>query len=114
MITPPALENIGYKLYIIFAVLNAVSAVICWFVYPETAGLPLESVDELFVREARADPPRTWWRKGQWSVIRRAAIAVRKAEEDRRVDPRSPSKQADLEPGTLSEKPTGTVHLEMS
>jgi len=34
----PALRNIGYKTYIIFAVLNIVNAIIVWAFYPETAG----------------------------------------------------------------------------
>ncbi|KAH8778025.1 sugar transporter-like protein [Hyaloscypha finlandica] len=41
-ITPPALNNIGYKTYIIFAVLNACWVPIIYLFFPETKGLELE------------------------------------------------------------------------
>jgi hypothetical protein len=49
-ITPPALNNIGYKTYIIFAVLNACWVPIIYLFFPETKGLELEDVDRLFAR----------------------------------------------------------------
>ncbi|KAK3678832.1 hypothetical protein LTR78_001285 [Recurvomyces mirabilis] len=49
-ITPPAIQNIGYKTYIIFAVLNATWVPIMYFYYPETKGLALEDVDRLFAK----------------------------------------------------------------
>jgi hypothetical protein len=84
-ITPPALRNIGYKTYIIFAVLNIANAVIVWAFYPETAGQTLESVDKLFVGEWEDEVvvgdrvPLV--RKAQWKVVRRAR-AVRKAKKE--------------------------------
>jgi len=74
-ITPPALKNIGYKTYIIFAVLNIVNAIIVWAVYPETAGQTLESVDRMFVAKWQDEELKEkdqLWRKGQWSVVRKA------------------------------------------
>jgi hypothetical protein len=50
-ITPPALHNIGYRTYIIFAVLNAVWVPIIYLFFPETKGLELEDVDRLFAKE---------------------------------------------------------------
>ncbi|PKX90195.1 sugar porter family MFS transporter [Aspergillus novofumigatus IBT 16806] len=47
-ITPPAISNIGWKTYIIFAVLNALWVPIIYFFFPETKGLQLEEVDRLF------------------------------------------------------------------
>ena len=47
-ITPPALQNIGWRTYVIFAALNLVNASLVWAFYPETAGLTLESIDKLF------------------------------------------------------------------
>jgi hypothetical protein len=50
-ITPIALNNIGYRTYIIFAVLNACWVPIIYFFFPETKGLELEDVDRLFARD---------------------------------------------------------------
>lgn len=50
-ITPTAIVGLGYRLYIIWAVLNAVFVPITWFFYPETAGRSLEDVDDIFKRE---------------------------------------------------------------
>jgi hypothetical protein len=69
-ITPPAIQNIGYKTYIIFAVLNAtwVPIIVCasnpdtrktndcsqYIFYPETKGMALEDVDHLFAKHEEA------------------------------------------------------------
>ncbi|KAF4211000.1 hypothetical protein CNMCM8980_002916 [Aspergillus fumigatiaffinis] len=50
-ITPPAISNIGWKTYIIFAVLNTLWVPIIYFFFPETKGLQLEEVDRLFAGE---------------------------------------------------------------
>ena len=71
-ITPPALKNIGYKTYIIFAVLNIANAMIVWAFYPETAGTTLESVDFLFTHVDKFDTKPPVYRKAQWSVVYRA------------------------------------------
>ncbi|CAL5867988.1 uncharacterized protein PFLUO_LOCUS2211 [Penicillium psychrofluorescens] len=50
-ITPYCVQNIGYKTYILFAVLNAgiiLPVVYCFF--PETAGMRLEDIDHIFER----------------------------------------------------------------
>lgn len=47
-ITPPLITNIGYKSYIIFAVVNFVTIPVVWFFFPETSQLPLEAIDLLF------------------------------------------------------------------
>ena len=49
-ITPPAIANIGWKTYIIFAILNACWVPVIYFVYPETKGLELEDVDRIFAK----------------------------------------------------------------
>ena len=75
-ITPPALKNIGYKTYIIFAILNIVNAGIVWAFYPETAGQTLESVDQLFVGmwedEMVGGDEVPFMRRAQWKTVRRA------------------------------------------
>ena len=49
--TPPAIHNIGYKTYIIFAILNAFWVPIIYLFFPETKGLELEAVDHIFATE---------------------------------------------------------------
>ena len=51
-ITPQAIEGLGYRLYMIWAALNASFVPICWFFFPETARRSLEDVDEIFLRES--------------------------------------------------------------
>ncbi|KAK9386644.1 general substrate transporter [Lipomyces mesembrius] len=50
-ITPPAIENIGYRTYIIFAIFNVCFLPIVWFWFKETKGLSLEDIDLLFADE---------------------------------------------------------------
>ncbi|KAK9427196.1 general substrate transporter [Lipomyces doorenjongii] len=50
-ITPPAIQNIGYRTYIIFAVLNAAFVPVVFFFFKETKGLSLEDIDLLFASE---------------------------------------------------------------
>ena len=44
----PAIANIGWRFYIIFAVLNLAWTPFIWYFYVETAGLSLEEVDLMF------------------------------------------------------------------
>ncbi|KAF2087947.1 putative sugar transporter [Saccharata proteae CBS 121410] len=48
MITPVALANIGYRYYIIYAVIGFLIPVSVYFFYPETMGRNLEELDLLF------------------------------------------------------------------
>ena len=71
-ITPPALQNIGYKTYVIFAVLNIANAMIVGAFYPETAGSTLESIDFLFTNTDELDTKRPFYHMLQWSVVYQA------------------------------------------
>lgn len=55
-ITPISIENIGWRTYIIFAVLNACFVPVIFFFFPETKGLELEAVDALFSGDAPLEP----------------------------------------------------------
>ncbi|KAJ6096926.1 hypothetical protein N7486_007672 [Penicillium sp. IBT 16267x] len=48
MITPIAFANIGYKTYVIFAVINAFIVPVVYFWFPETTNRSLEEMDFLF------------------------------------------------------------------
>ncbi|RHZ70703.1 hypothetical protein CDV55_103215 [Aspergillus turcosus] len=47
-ITPTMITNIGYKSYIVFAVINFLTVPYVYFFFPETSGMPLEAMDLLF------------------------------------------------------------------
>ncbi|KAG7699352.1 hypothetical protein KL950_000791 [Ogataea haglerorum] len=49
-ITPKAINNIGWRTFIIFAILNFTWIPIVFCFYPETKGLELEDIDHLFDR----------------------------------------------------------------
>ncbi|KAK0547839.1 hypothetical protein OC844_007101 [Tilletia horrida] len=59
MVTPPAFENIQYKTYIIFAVLNLTFIPMIYAFFPETKRRSLEELDVLFARTA--DPGVAWF-----------------------------------------------------
>ncbi|OQD72410.1 hypothetical protein PENDEC_c021G03410 [Penicillium decumbens] len=89
-ITPPALENIGYKTYIIFAVFNLVVAMIVYCFYPETSYLNLESVDLIFMedeeRDREIESKQKFYHKAiQWNVVPRARMAVNEAKARKRA-----------------------------
>lgn len=48
MITPVAIESIGYKYYILYAILGACIPMLVYFMYPETMGRSLEQMNALF------------------------------------------------------------------
>lgn len=50
-ITPQAIESLGYRLYLIWALLNACFVPVTWLFYPETARRSLEDMDEVFLNE---------------------------------------------------------------
>ncbi|KAL7274385.1 hypothetical protein RUND412_002713 [Rhizina undulata] len=52
MITPIAFDNIGYKTYVIFAVINFFICPVVYLFYPETAYRSLEEMDGIFHKTA--------------------------------------------------------------
>ena len=47
-VTPVAFTDIGYRYFIVYAVLNAAFVPTIYFAFPETAGRDLEEIDEIF------------------------------------------------------------------
>jgi len=45
---PPALRNLGYRTYFIFATFNYAASIHFFFMYPETAGRTLEEIEDVF------------------------------------------------------------------
>lgn len=50
-VTPQAIQSLGYRLYLVWAALNATFVPVVWLFYPETARRSLEDMDEVFLRE---------------------------------------------------------------
>ncbi|PNS14603.1 High-affinity glucose transporter [Sphaceloma murrayae] len=50
-VTPIAMEAIGWRFYIVFCCLIAVSVVFNWFMLPETRGRSLEEIEDLFTNK---------------------------------------------------------------
>jgi hypothetical protein len=90
-VTPDGVKNLGWKFYIVWAVLNLVNAIVVWIFYPETGGQPLEAVDTLFVTDEQqrrdsslylADEEIDVGKKSildklQWSLVRKADTQVK-------------------------------------
>ncbi|KAH7318946.1 general substrate transporter [Rhexocercosporidium sp. MPI-PUGE-AT-0058] len=76
LITPIAIENIGYKFYIIFAVLNIVWVPFIWYFYVEIAGLSLDEMDKPF--EIHYNNPGMTWKEATQQA--QDAIEVAKLE----------------------------------
>lgn len=48
MVTPVAIETIGWKYYLLFLVICAMVVPAVWFFYPETMGRSLEELEIMF------------------------------------------------------------------
>lgn len=81
-ITPPMITNIGYKSYIVFAVINFATVPLVYFCFPETRQMPLEAVDLFF-----AD--RDGKRPSLWRVVRDSTNKEFVAEVERQLQERA-------------------------
>jgi len=84
-ITPPALQNIGWRTYVIFAAFNIILAAIVWCCYPETAGQTLESIDELFRHHDGSEKRSAFYTALQWSVVPKADESVARVRAERKA-----------------------------
>ncbi|CAK4011330.1 Sugar transporter STL1 [Lecanosticta acicola] len=82
MITPVAMDSIGYQYYILFAVFGACIPLLVFFLYPETMGRSLEQMDELFRQHASIPAiVRASLQKPDDELQRLAVVADRKGYE---------------------------------
>ncbi|KAL4901445.1 hypothetical protein BDW74DRAFT_187681 [Aspergillus multicolor] len=59
-VTPVALENIGWRYYILFIVCDFGNALFFWLFLPETKGISLEVMDDLFTNSPLLVPGSKW------------------------------------------------------
>lgn len=59
-VTPIAISAIGWKYYIVFIVCNFVNGIVFWAFLPETKGLSLEDMDEMFYNSPTFAPGSKW------------------------------------------------------
>lgn len=88
-ITPPMITNIGYKSYIVFAVINFATVPFVYFSFPETRQMPLEAVDLLFADRDGKRP--SLWRVVQDSVNPDFVAGVKLQLEERARNRMEPS-----------------------
>ena len=67
--TPPAIANINWKVFIIFAITNALWVPLVYAFFPETKGLELEDIDHIF--EKGGITGGVWSSKGGRTVEKR-------------------------------------------
>lgn len=48
MITPIAVDTIGYQYYILYTIMGACIPILVYFLFPETMGRSLEQMEDLF------------------------------------------------------------------
>ncbi|EJF56774.1 general substrate transporter [Dichomitus squalens LYAD-421 SS1] len=90
--TPPAIANIGWRVFIIFAIFNALWVPLVYVFFPETKGLELEDVDHIF--EKGGFTGGVWSSPGGRTVERRR---IARGVEDREGGPEEKWKaQADV------------------
>ena len=84
-VTPISVRNIGWRTYLIWAVLNLVNAIVVFVFYPETAGIPLEQIDHLFTDQTETSTEQVeepgqsaFYRKVQWSLVGKASKEVKR------------------------------------
>lgn len=75
-VTPISFTNIGYRTYIIYAVISAFIVPLVYFVFPETKGRSLEEVDNIF------SLPEHWWQVTKVARELPMSVLTRMENED--------------------------------
>lgn len=67
MVTPYALSSIGYKYYIVYTIIGLTYIGSVYFLYPETMGLSLERIENLFQQDVSI--PETVSLANRWASL---------------------------------------------
>lgn len=113
-VTPVGLANLGFGFYYIWAALNLINAIIVWLFYPETANMPLESIDLLFIDSAASEDmveeKQPFYRKMQWKAVARAAVEEKRLRRGRQVS--GESSATSLEEAQMDDNKSFTDRVE--
>ncbi|THX49384.1 general substrate transporter [Aureobasidium pullulans] len=82
-VTPIAISSIGWKFYLVFIVCNLTNAIFFWCFQPETKGLNLEDMDELF-RDSPTFVPGSKWAPS--SHVNELAREIAKGDEVKTIE----------------------------
>jgi MFS family permease len=82
-VTPVGFNSIGYKYYIIYAVINTFSVFAFYFFYPETKGRTLEEVDQIFIQSKNIFDPVRLARELPFQEAMEAEAVIKEAEAER-------------------------------
>ncbi|CCF53534.1 hypothetical protein NDA11_005187 [Ustilago hordei] len=72
MVTPIMFESIGFRTYVVFAVLNFAILLTTFFIFPETAGRSLEEMSAIFAHSSKINP---------YDVVRKEKITPRRYDK---------------------------------
>ncbi|KAI1785949.1 general substrate transporter [Ganoderma leucocontextum] len=86
--TPPAIANIGWRVFVIFAIFNALWVPLVYAFFPETKGLELEDVDHIFEKGG--------FTGGVWSSPGGRTVEPRRIARD--VEERKPQGEGERQP----------------
>lgn len=81
VITPTAIDNIGWKYYLIYAVFNIFFLPIIWRWYVETANLSLEQIDNLFRIKYEGGNAVSWKEARRLTQLETPAVADDKLQD---------------------------------
>ena len=84
-VTPVALENIGWRYYILFIVCDFGNALFFYLFLPETKGITLEVMDDLFTNSPLLVPGSRWQPRPELDVdkvMERKDIMLRSVAAD--------------------------------
>lgn len=81
-VNPIALDNIGWRYYIVFCIILGFIVVVTWFYFPETKGYSLEEISEIF------DGPN--------AGVRRASLVAKGEADDAHSEADLSSKRASV------------------
>jgi hypothetical protein len=81
---PTAISNIGWRVYIIFAIFNLAFVPMIYFLFPETAGFTLEAVDLAFMDKEKGPVKKA---DELWQVIKQGGqIGLRGETAHKKMD----------------------------